>query len=454
MFFYSVLAKDKKETYNTLCRSFFDFIDKCRQDPRLCIVAPQDLSSMWKSTKRGGAAKVSEHFCSYCSCTSSVIDQPRLTKCLKCQESGRDCFHWEVGDADLLKSVQDTLSSLANDNSKAGLYNHSGDGLTIHLKLNEHKILDDNIDFTPNDIRQKALFQRKVKHNLQLLGQKSDDSYEECVKRLRESLIYLEKKKEYIKTRDAALYPDALIMIHEAIPCILHAENRMGEAILKRALIEGFNQNSVKKEQKLWLSRFEDMANVHILGKQETKSNWQLATNRSTDGTITIADQTMTNTNTRLFMDKFDQVADMCFSDLDIRLKWCDAISKYRQVVQKMRQKDDFLDEDILMFDELCTDFYDAWLLIAKGRDGITNYIHMVGAGHFTYYLQRYRNLNRYSQQGWESLNSLLKTFFFQRTQRGGHGGKDGERNSKLKPIGLWLLRKLFWLSGKSVNLE
>jgi hypothetical protein len=152
-------------------------------------------------------------------------------------------------------------------------------------------------------------------------------------------------------------------------------------------------------------------------------------------------------------MDKFDFVADLCFTDLEQRLKRCDAVSKYRRVVLKMRQKEDFTDVDIGEFEEYCTLFYDAWLLVAKGRDGITNYIHMVGAGHFTYYLKRYRNLNRYSQQGWESLNSLLKTFFFRRTQRGGHGGKEGERNSKMRPIGLWLLQKLFWLSGKSVSL-
>jgi hypothetical protein len=45
-------------------------------------------------------------------------------------------------------------------------------------------------------------------------------------------------------------------------------------------------------------------------------------------------------------------------------------------------------------------------------------------------------------------MNSLIKSFFFRRTQRGGHGGKPGERNSKMKPIARWLQRKLYFLSG------
>jgi hypothetical protein len=84
--FYSVLAKDKKDSYKNICKPFFDFITKCRNDPRIKIVSPQDMSSMWKSVGQGGAAKVSEHFCLYCSCTSTDISKPRLFKCSKCEE--------------------------------------------------------------------------------------------------------------------------------------------------------------------------------------------------------------------------------------------------------------------------------------------------------------------------------------------------------------------------------
>jgi hypothetical protein len=65
----------------------------------------------------------------------------------------------------------------------------------------------------------------------------------------------------------------------------------------------------------------------------------------------------------------------------------------------------------------------------------MTNYIHVIGSGHRTHYLQEWRNHYRYSQQGWEALNSLLKKLYFRRTQREGHKENSKSRNSKLALI-------------------
>lgn len=39
------------------------------------------------------------------------------------------------------------------------------------------------------------------------------------------------------------------------------------------------------------------------------------------------------------------------------------------------------------------------------GQEGITNCIHMLGSGHIVYYSEVHRNLYKFSQQNWESLN-------------------------------------------------
>ena len=72
----------------------------------------------------------------------------------------------------------------------------------------------------------------------------------------------------------------------------------------------------------------------------------------------------------------------------------------------------------------------------------------MLGSGHFKYYLQNYRNLYRFSQQGWEYLNSLIKQFYFRWTQQGYSGTKDQE-SLKVLPIVQWMKRKLMWMSIK-----
>lgn len=80
----------------------------------------------------------------------------------------------------------------------------------------------------------------------------------------------------------------------------------------------------------------------------------------------------------------------------------------------------------------------------------MTNYIHMLGSSHISYYMKTHGNLYKYSQQGWESLNDKVKLSFFNHTQRGGNFGTDVEENEKsyLKSIFMFFQRELLWISG------
>jgi hypothetical protein len=89
------------------------------------------------------------------------------------------------------------------------------------------------------------------------------------------------------------------------------------------------------------------------------------------------------------------------------------------------------------------------------GRDGISNYIHMMITGHIIYYLRKWRNYYRYENEGWEHINAQMAWFHHNRTQRGGSAGKDSKvSSSEGKPIGIWLLRHLFWSTIKAIPEE
>jgi hypothetical protein len=75
------------------------------------------------------------------------------------------------------------------------------------------------------------------------------------------------------------------------------------------------------------------------------------------------------------------------------------------------------------------------------GLEGMTNYFHLLFAGHYSYFLLKYGNLYRFSQQGWENVNSVLKRSFHSNTQKG--GGKGG--SSKLLPVFFRLCRGMLW---------
>jgi hypothetical protein len=82
-------------------------------------------------------------------------------------------------------------------------------------------------------------------------------------------------------------------------------------------------------------------------------------------------------------------------------------------------------------FSLLLTLFNEKWIALV-GCEGITNYIHMLGSGHVRYYLTVHRNLYKFSQQNWESLNEKMKITYFRSTQRGGHyGGKNTQENER-----------------------
>ena len=88
--------------------------------------------------------------------------------------------------------------------------------------------------------------------------------------------------------------------------------------------------------------------------------------------------------------------------------------------------------------------FGNLWVSLHQQR-GLTNYIHMVISGHILEHKTEWGNLYKFSQQGWESLNSLIKRFFFLCTNKG--GGKSTKR-SRLLPIARLFQRRILWLSG------
>ena len=99
--------------------------------------------------------------------------------------------------------------------------------------------------------------------------------------------------------------------------------------------------------------------------------------------------------------------------------------------------------EDVCAFQFEADHFCEVYLSVT-GRDGMTNYVHCLRAGHFSYFLRKYKNLYRLSQQGWENVNSQLKATYFRKTQRG--GGVGG--SSKLLSVMYKLARCVLWRYG------
>ena len=87
-----------------------------------------------------------------------------------------------------------------------------------------------------------------------------------------------------------------------------------------------------------------------------------------------------------------------------------------------------FTDEMILNFQKKPDAFFTAYIDLT-GREGMTNYIHMLGAGHLRDFLSLYRNLYKYSQQSWEYNNHRACGIYHKHSQRGGNGAKEEDKS-------------------------
>ena len=95
-----------------------------------------------------------------------------------------------------------------------------------------------------------------------------------------------------------------------------------------------------------------------------------------------------------------------------------------------MHKKEDYLDQEITNFQDYVDSHVQDWWTL-RGEVGLSKWIHIPVFGNATKNVDNSHSSDIFSQQGWYNLNSILKSFFFRRTNHG------GTKNwTKLKVIG------------------
>jgi hypothetical protein len=128
---------------------------------------------------------------------------------------------------------------------------------------------------------------------------------------------------------------------------------------------------------------------------------------------------------------------------------WC--IAAISSILEKLGQKQDFTDVQIVDL-QIEIDIWAARWMVLCGKEGMTNYTHLLCGGHVTYYLSYFHNLYHYLNQGWEYLNSRIKYVYHHRTNRGGSEGTHGAKSSKTKQLGRWIQRVLWWMTKETLT--
>jgi hypothetical protein len=226
----------------------------------------------------------------------------------------------------------------------------------------------------------------------------------------------------------------------DAIPCCLHMEMRVSEKIIYTLLSDKMDSflDGDGKKRKSFVAQVTTCMFDEILGdvsKNPRHKQWKFPLR---EGGKQVHPSSMTNTHARKIALGLKRLVQLCFDPVNdesssnpqqTRLKnerkgqqWIHFLDVILPMMKEIRRHNDFTKEEIDRLHVQTSKFMALWVELYNGRC-ITNYIHMIGAGHLHYYLSKYRNLYKFSQQGWEAMNQKLKHFYFNNTNHGGCGG-------------------------------
>jgi len=440
----SLIGRDTKDAYDAFS-DFFKFFEMVRDigipasehGPQLqpmIVLSSQDMSSLWKCLKTGTGARknCNSYFCHVCPCNSSDIlfFTEGENRCDRCKAKGKEkCYHWHVGDKASIDKFQEMLESVHN----------------IDYVANGGS--DDNIE-------ELFFFSSLLTEELKLRNMPITGSLEERREALRNQLVF-EEKLHLLKLaveRSEHGKAAALMLIEQAIPCIMHLENRVGEKILTMLLSTGaklYQERRSAGNIAEYIAQVERIVSTRILGTQWRPKQWRVPIKENCQE---IASVSLSNTKTRQLMTCLEPLIDYIFQhpdDATARQDWLELLDYYNPAIELLRKPTEFSDEEIEEFQTLVDSFYEKWIKLV-GSEGITNYVHMLGSGHIRYYLILHRNLYKFSQQNWESLNEKMKTTYFRNTQRGGNYGKNTVENERYYLLSILKVfqRELLWLSG------
>jgi hypothetical protein len=397
----------------------------------LSVGLNMDLSAVWKMFKVGGAAKVQTLFCHCCSVNSNVIHVPNVDPCTKYCQSLHDCSDgstWRCYHKEFLsKETVDEFSEQLDDMkvSLGPLVDKFDTFSTVigkredpHKPLGNSKRDISSIHFDVEEPQnEEKVYQYDDQLEADLTGRcinfDDDATTKQKQELLRASLIqeWTFRKLTTDVSHGKSINGNCAYYVLDSAPCVLHAENRMGLKILELLLNEGLNkcenfphykeqwpaEKADKKRREAFVEDVTDYINTQCLGTVDDPAQWQCPVDKDCKKVETIC---LDNNRTRLIISNLTGLIDISVKDESRREKWEQSIVQdYCAAMVMARRKEDFAPQDVLDFQLRVDLFFQTWVEL-HGRDGITNYIHMLASGHFAEYLSYWGSLYAHSQQG------------------------------------------------------
>eukprot|EP00978_Attheya_sp_CCMP212_P012303 scaffold30567_cov28-Attheya_sp.AAC.1 len=412
------------------------------------------------------------YFCSCCSTHSDNVQKANPGLCERwCQiqhgnKPGWSCYHKEFLTEEVVSRQETELENLLNETINARLKEQETwlpkCNPRIPTTLSRIDPASIHFDVSNASHQDRSSYSKLVNNDLRLRALNIRGPLSERQKRLLEAQI--EEKKVRL-LQEAIAHGNkgratALFTTLNNPPCILHMHNRIAlkklTVILKNGLsnalaghldeklfsieeLASLHESSTKKRFDAFVTKVEELFNTEVWGTPFAPTHWNLPVDDREKKILTLC---LDNERCKTVIDCFDIIIDFLLVPANQPAAYKKCVDSFRSLMVKVRQKTPFSAEDIQSFQTTTDEWYQLWMRL-EGREGCTNYTHLLGAGHVADMLFHHRNLYVFSNQGWEALNMLVKQVYFRRTARG--GGR--QASSRLLPIARWLQRRLVFMA-------
>ena len=443
-----------------------------------------DLSATWKATGKGGACKVCTNFCSCCALTSDNVQDANPSLCDRfCipnhgHKPEWKCFHKEFLSEEVTSqqeaALESILQNVVNECFKeigswlpnCRLNNKEDPRVPTEFNIKDSKSI--HFDLTQCSQGDKSAYSRNVNNDLLLRGNAENVMGVRLSERQKELRHRMVEEFKFIELRDQIEHGNrgratALFTVLNNPPCILHMHNRIALKILTTILRHGLSNAmeghtddilfpmrdpdktpSEAHRFQAYVDAVQHVFNTKIWGSTFAPTHWNMPVDPQKRIILTLC---LDNERCKRAIESIDWLLEICMRPEQQPEEYSHCFFLYRKFFVLLRQKTEFTNTEIVNLQVAIDDWYQVWWRL-EGRDGITNYVHLLASGHIADFLFRHGNLYVYSQQGWEAFNMLIKQVYFRRTARGGGRGK----RTRLVPIARWLQRRLVFMVVESLD--
>ena len=121
----------------------------------------------------------------------------------------------------------------------------------------------------------------------------------------------------------------------------------------------------------------------------------------------------MDNNCTRMVINNLTLLIDKTVVDDSDKALWLITVDNYKNAMTLLWKKEDFTNEEIADYQKYGNLFFVNWVKLQENA-GVAVKLHSHdGFRTLCRVPFKWRNLYRYSQQGWEAMNTLINTVFF-----------------------------------------